>query len=337
MNLGIIGGGSVATAHLKALQKIAAVEKILVYTRGIERAQELATQFNKICIAESIKPLTENVAGIIIATPNNTHLALLKEIISIKNIPVLCEKPLASSLKEAEEFSTLAPPLSIVGFNYRFNKAILFILAVCQQLKLGDILYIDLALNRNSALTKKTIGWRDDASQQSSSGAFGDLGSHMLDLIHYLTHSTIEKNSLNISTGIKVKTRQGITLTADDHSVMAGITTNKTIFKIQTSKTAEAADVGFHVNIIFHQGEIRYFSQFPHKITLSLMNEPGIKELHLDTTYKIKDPETETPSWSDSFYLQNEAWIKQLATKHWDERLANMEEGCKIQRLISTK
>ena len=128
MNLGIIGSGSVATAHIKALQAITEVEKIIIYARRIERAQELAAQFNKICIAKSIEQLTNNIDGIVIATPNNTHLPLLKEIIAINNIPVLCEKPLASSTQEAEEFLKLAPHLSIIGFNYRFNKAILLLL-----------------------------------------------------------------------------------------------------------------------------------------------------------------------------------------------------------------
>lgn len=157
MNIGIVGAGSVATAHLRGLQEIGKVSNILLYNRTPIRAEALAKEFSKAHPVESLKVLVENSLGIIIATPNNTHLPILKDILSIKPVPVLCEKPLASNLEEAKAFLKYAHPLSIIGFNYRFNKAVIFIMNLIKRDELGRILKINLSLNRNSAFTKKTM------------------------------------------------------------------------------------------------------------------------------------------------------------------------------------
>ncbi|MCX7122067.1 MAG: Gfo/Idh/MocA family oxidoreductase, partial [Gammaproteobacteria bacterium] len=314
MNIGMVGGGMVAIAHLKALESIADVASVFVYTRNPARAAELAKEFSKVCVAESLEILVMNVAGVIIATPNNTHLAVLRDIVSIKPLPVLCEKPLASSCEEGREFYRLAPPLSAVAFNYRFNKVLLSIIDLGRSAELGDILHIDLALNRNSALTKKTIGWRDGASQNKSSGACGDLGSHLLDIICYMTGSEIDRGSLRASLGIRVPMREGVVLTEDDHCIMTGTTDSRAHFKLQVSKSAEDAELGFHAHITFERGEIRYSSRSPDLIALKLMARPGVTEVAIGSSRIIADPVTEVPFWSDSFYFQNEAWVKQIAT-----------------------
>lgn len=335
MNIGIVGAGIVAMAHIKALQQITDVENVLVYTPSIVRAHDLAKQFSKVRAQEALKSVVENVTGFIIATPNNTHLSVLKETNLIKSIPVLCEKPLVSSLKDANEFLKLTHPLSIVGFNYRFNKVVPLILMESKKRNLGDILHIDLSLNRNSALTKKTLSWRDEASQNKSGGAFGDLGSHLLDLVAYMTRSKIEKNSIHIKTEIKIPERAGIRLTEDDHSTADGITTSNVSFKIQASKSAKEPDLGFHVHLVFHKSVIYYSSKFPARISIASTSQENVEGISVDQQKLIEDPSLEVPYWSDSFYLQNKAWIQQIATGKFDEMLANIEAGVEVQKLIS--
>lgn len=335
MNIGIVGGGAVAIAHLKALEKIPVVKQVFVYTRQSTRAIELANEFPKVCPARSFEVLIGDVAGMIIATPNNTHLEILRNIVSIRPLPVLCEKPLTSSYEEGQAFYKLAPPLSAVAFNYRFNKALLSMIDLSQREKLGDILHIDLALNRNSALSKKTFGWRDSSSQNKSSGACGDLGSHLLDMVCYMAKAKIQKESLRVSLGIRVPMREGMTLTEDDHCIMIGSTDNRVNFKVQASKSAESAEVGFHAHMVFEGGEIKYSSSLPDRIVLKLLTRPDTTELRVDPSRLIADPTTEVPFWSDSFYLQNEAWLRQIATSTLEPKIADIATGLAIQNLIS--
>lgn len=335
MNIGIVGGGSVAIAHIRALQELESISNIFVYTRTPTRAEALAKEFSKVRPVESLKVLADNSMAIIIATPNNTHLAILRDIVTVKSIPVLCEKPLASSLDEAKTFLRLAHPLSVIGFNYRFNKVVLFIMELIRHRNFGDILEIDLAMNKNSAFTKKAIAWRDDPSQNGSSGAFGDLGCHLLDLVGYISGSHIDKDALNISKEIRVPTRGGIALTEDDHCVVTGVTENKVIFKLQASKAAEESELGFHINITLRNGEIQYSSQRPNKVSVKPYNHVGVEEINLNASQIIDDPKTEAAYWSDSFYLQDKLWAEQIMVGKLEKPLANIEVGVEIQELIS--
>ena len=146
MNIGIIGSGMVAIAHLKALQNLSNVEYVYLYARNSSSAAKLAIDFSKIRIADSIRMVVENSDGVIIATPNNTHLEILENIVEVNAIPVLCEKPLSSSYEDALNFYQIAPPLSTVAFNYRFNYALLAITEVIKEKNLGVISHLNLAL-----------------------------------------------------------------------------------------------------------------------------------------------------------------------------------------------
>jgi glucose-6-phosphate 3-dehydrogenase len=336
MNIGIIGGGMVAIAHLKALQNMSGVECVYLYARNSANAEKLAINFSKICIADSIRMVVESSDGIIIATPNNTHLEILKSIVEVNAIPVLCEKPLSSSYEDALAFYQTSPPLSAVAFNYRFNHALLSLNEIRNKENLGKILHLNLALNRNSARTKKTIGWRDDGSQNKSGGACGDLGSHLLDMVSYLTGQNIAENSLEASLEIKNPIREGVTLTEDDHCIMAGVTDNGASFSIQASKSVEDEEVGLHLHIVFEAGEIKYSSNsMPHALTLQLNTSTNLVPIETNSMIHIPDPGTEVSFWSDSFYLQNEAWVQQITTKNIDNRLANIATGLKVQQLLS--
>ena len=273
--------------------------------------------------------------GAIIATPNNTHFSVLKDILSVKSIPIISEKPLTSSLEDARGFLRLAHPLSAVNFNYRFNPIIALILEIKKNSALGEFIFIDIAFNKNSALTKKTLSWRDNSVQNTSSGAFGDLGSHLFDLVNYFSQSYIKNDSLKVSVGTRVKSRDGAELTADDHCVATGVTNNHIIFKVKASKTAAQDEVGFHLHLTCKHGEIRYSSLKPEEIEVSFADSLKQDSMKIHLSKFIEDPKNEIPYWSDSFYFQNLAWIKQIGGQLSPD-IASILDGLKVQELLST-
>jgi predicted dehydrogenase len=110
---------------------------------------------------------------------------------------VLCEKPLANTVAEAELMSAAADAAfpsgarAMVGFNYRRVPA----LALAQRLvaagRIGTLRHVravylqDWLVDPDSPLT-----WRMQA-EQAGSGALGDLGAHILDLARFLTGDEI--------------------------------------------------------------------------------------------------------------------------------------------------
>jgi predicted dehydrogenase len=106
---------------------------------------------------------------------------------------VLCEKPLANTLAEAEAMAAAADAAfgqgarAMVGFNYRRVPALALARRLVEQARLGTLHHVravylqDWLVDPDAPLT-----WRLQAAH-AGSGALGDLGAHIVDLAHFLT------------------------------------------------------------------------------------------------------------------------------------------------------
>jgi predicted dehydrogenase len=110
---------------------------------------------------------------------------------------VLCEKPLANTLAEAEAMAAAADAAfpsgarAMVGFNYRRVPAIALARRLVEQGRIGTLRHVravylqDWLVDPDSPLT-----WRMQV-EQAGSGALGDLGAHIVDLARFLTGDEI--------------------------------------------------------------------------------------------------------------------------------------------------
>jgi predicted dehydrogenase len=127
-----------------------------------------------------------------ICTPGDSHAEIaLAALAAGKH--VLCEKPLANSVEEAEAMAAAAEAAhargqrAMVGFNYRRVPAAAFARQLVAEGRIGTLRHIrvtylqDWLTDPSSPLT-----WRLDRSK-AGSGALGDLGAHIVDLAQYLT------------------------------------------------------------------------------------------------------------------------------------------------------
>ena len=110
---------------------------------------------------------------------------------------VLCEKPLANTLAEAEEMKAAADAAygsgarAMAGFNYRRVPA----LALARQLvahgRIGALRHFRAVYLQDwLADPDAPMTWRMQA-ERAGSGALGDLGAHIVDLARYLTGDEI--------------------------------------------------------------------------------------------------------------------------------------------------
>src|SRR5487761_1445266 len=110
---------------------------------------------------------------------------------------VLCEKPLANTLAEAEAMAAAAARASsrgvrsMTGFNYRRDPAIALARQRVEAGRIGQIRHVratylqDWLVDLSFPLT-----WRLQR-ERAGSGALGDLGAHIVDLAQYLTGDLI--------------------------------------------------------------------------------------------------------------------------------------------------
>jgi predicted dehydrogenase len=131
-----------------------------------------------------------------ICTPGSSHAEIAIAALEAGK-HVLCEKPLANSVDEAEAMAEAAAEASaagvrsMVGFTYRRVPAVALARQLVAEGRLGEIrqtraVYLqDWLSDPNAPMT-----WRLD-KPQAGSGSLGDLGAHIVDLTQFITGETV--------------------------------------------------------------------------------------------------------------------------------------------------
>ncbi|MBD8059875.1 Gfo/Idh/MocA family oxidoreductase [Cellulomonas sp. JH27-2] len=103
---------------------------------------------------------------------------------------VLCEKPLANSVAEAEAMvaaAEQAPGAAMVGFTYRRVPAIQLARRLVADGRIGTVRHVRAQYLQDwIADPTVPLSWRLDR-QRAGSGALGDIGAHIVDLAQFVT------------------------------------------------------------------------------------------------------------------------------------------------------
>ena len=153
---------------------------------------------------------SDDIDIIDICTPSNLHAEIAIAALSAGK-HVLCEKPLANSIEEAEAMAQAAANAedqgvrSMVGFSYRRTPALAYAKQLVQEGRLGDIRHIRAVYLQDwIADTNFPLVWRLD-KEKAGSGALGDIGAHILDIAEYVTGHTISGVSALTETFVKTR------------------------------------------------------------------------------------------------------------------------------------
>ncbi|WP_309073549.1 Gfo/Idh/MocA family oxidoreductase [Paenarthrobacter sp.] len=143
-----------------------------------------------------------------ICTPGNTHAEIAIAALEAGK-HVLCEKPLANSVEEAEKMTRVAQAaaergvFSMCGFTYRRTPALALAKRMVDDGRLGQIRHVraqylqDWLSDADAPLT-----WRLDKSK-SGSGSLGDIGAHSIDAAQWITGCNITGVSALLETFVK--------------------------------------------------------------------------------------------------------------------------------------
>lgn len=125
INIGVIGVGHLGSLHSKMYDEIDSANFVGVFDVDEGKRKEIATK-HKIKSFGSIDDLLNEVDAVSIATVTTTHHEVAKKALTAGK-HVLIEKPITSTLAEADELITLARQKGVliqVGHIERFNPAI---------------------------------------------------------------------------------------------------------------------------------------------------------------------------------------------------------------------
>lgn len=185
-------------------------ELAVVVGRDADRAAEAATRLGW---AESATDWREVVTRddidlIDICTPGDTHAEIAIAALEAGK-HVLCEKPLANTVEEAEEMTAAAEKArangvrSMVGFTYRRVPAIGLARQLVAEGRLGDIRHVRAQYLQDWISDPEApMSWRLD-KEKAGSGALGDIGAHIVDLTQFITGDRIVELSGRLETFVK--------------------------------------------------------------------------------------------------------------------------------------
>lgn len=202
IRIGLIGCGFMGRMHSNGYRRVPNFFPELVYqpvlravcSRSREKVAEFAQQWGYQSFETDWKSLVkrDDIDAIDICTPNNMHAEIAIAAAAAGKM-ILCEKPLARSLTEAQlmlDAVAKAKVKNTVWYNYRRLPAVTLAKKIVDAGQLGKIFHYrsnflqDWTINENLPQGGRAF-WRMDADA-AGSGVTGDLLAHCIDTAMWL-------------------------------------------------------------------------------------------------------------------------------------------------------
>ena len=198
MNRASIRIGIMSFAHhhsedyIQNLHNIPGVELLGVADDDRTRGQRLADQHGVRCFSSFEDLLAAHPDGVLICTENNRHRPLV-EMAARHKVNVLCEKPLATNLADAQAIVAAcekAGVLLMTAFPMRFSAPLLEVKARLDNGDFGQV-YAFNATNQGELPTKHRAWFIDP--ELAGGGAIMDHTVHLVDIMRwYLNSEAVE-------------------------------------------------------------------------------------------------------------------------------------------------
>ncbi len=190
IKVGVVGTGFIGPAHIEALRRLPNIEVVALCEVNIELATLKAAQLGieRPCTFEQLLAM-EDVQCVHICTPNFLHFSQSKAAL-LAGKHVVCEKPLAKDLHEAEELVALAAKTGLVNavhFNLRYYPLVRQMKMMKEKGELGEVYSIIGSYLQDWLFYETDYNWRLEPDKSGDSRAIADIGSHLLDVIEYIT------------------------------------------------------------------------------------------------------------------------------------------------------
>ena len=207
----VTGTGFIGAVHVEALHRLGIrVKGILGSSPGKSEiaAQQLGLAKAYVSYEELLSD--PEVEVVHITTPNRWHREMVIGALDAGK-HVVCEKPLATNSMETAELverATKSPRLlTAVNYNVRFYPLALQARQLIQQGAIGRVLSVRGAYIQDWLLKETDWNWRLLPEEGGELRAIGDIGTHWMDLILFLTGLQIDSVFADLSTMIPVRQR----------------------------------------------------------------------------------------------------------------------------------
>ena len=222
LRVAMIGHGFMGAAHSVGWRQAPAVfelpddvEMAVVVGRNPGAVAEAAAQWGW---AESATDWREVIARddidiVDIVTPGDSHAEIAIAALEAGK-HVLCEKPLANTVEEADRMARAAAGAAArgvratVGFTYRRVPAVTLLRDLIAAGQIGAVQQVRAAYRQDWLVDPEIpLAWRLQ-KEHAGSGALGDIGAHIIDMTQFVTGEVIESVTGVIDTIVKQRPLQ---------------------------------------------------------------------------------------------------------------------------------
>ena len=356
LNVGLIGYGYMGKMHTLCYENIKYYydlngKKVNLYALSSSKSIDEIGNYKKAYTNYKDLINDENVDVVDICLPNNMHKEVLIEAIKAGK-HIYCEKPLALNLKEAEAVMAVMKETSYKGINrmvfeYRFIPAIMRAKQMIDEGMIGKIINFNFKYYGSEFLNpNRPISWQS-TKEMAGGGVLYALGSHAIDLIHYLV-GDVTSLYANTKTHYKerpLKDSSGFKKVEIEDIVNAQLTVGDDILGTLTlSQLAAGSGTDVKFEIFGERGSIKFDHSNPNAIKYFSADDidnpiggvSGFKEI--ETTQKYPRPAIFPPP------RVNISWIRYHIASQFDfiqavyenkETSPDINDGFKVQKVMN--
>jgi predicted dehydrogenase len=290
---GLIGGGFMGRVHAAAARR-AGARLTAVASSNRDRAEAVAHQLG-VARAEADADAVFSASDIDvvhICTPNATHAPLAAAALAAGK-HVVCEKPLATSVADARALVRAADEAGVVGavpFVYRYHPMVREARARVASGRMGTLLTLDGSYLQDWMLREDDDDWRADAAAGGPSRAFADIGSHLCDLVEFVTGERIAR--LAARTRRVFDERGGRRVTNEDVAALLIETESGALGTLLVSQMAPGRKNALIIELHGSRRSIRFAQERPEELWVGARKASRLV---------LRDPATASP---DSARLQ---------------------------------
>lgn len=190
IKVGVAGLGFIGPAHIEALRRLPGIEVVAISETSEELAKSKASQLGIEKYFGSYEELLKaDIDCVHICTPNNLHFEMAKAAL-LAGKHVVCEKPLATTIDEGNELLQLARKKGLVHavhFNIRYYPLVRQMKVMREKGELGEVYSIIGSYLQDWLFYATDYNWRLEPELSGKSKAVADIGSHLMDLLEYIS------------------------------------------------------------------------------------------------------------------------------------------------------
>ena len=229
LRMGMIGGGQgafIGGVHRMAAALDGQIELVAgVFSRDWNNTQKTARDLyldssrvyrsaDEMAAAEAKRPASDRLDFVSIVTPNDAHFGPAKAFLEA-GFHVVCDKPLTKTIEEAEALVAIVERTGCVfalTHNYTGYPLVRHARELFRSGEMGVVRKViveylqDWLMEPLEKTGSKQASWRTDPAQSGIGGALGDIGTHALNLVEFVTGDPVSDVCADLTTFLPDRT-----------------------------------------------------------------------------------------------------------------------------------